>query len=263
VPAYTDWIDRVFDDYGIQYNHAGRLTIIIENAPPVTVHGPACWLTYPGPRFQYGTRDGTTWSHHSVNFNGPRVQRFIESGLFPLSARPPIMPIREAERFHNAFVDLLDSLRAPRRASARPVYLLEGLLLQLHEQEHVEDADPSHEQAIRTLSRDVRADPTREWDFRAAARRMHLSYTHFRRLFRWYIGLAPRQFVIQCRLDEAATLLRDTDMPLKEISAEVGIDDLYYLAKAFRRHYRIAPGAYRREFRRLPDATDRAHRSRP
>jgi AraC-like DNA-binding protein len=48
------------------------------------------------------------------------------------------------------------------------------------------------------------------------------------------------------RLLIAARLLRDGDAPLAAIARQVGYSSGFAFANAFRRHYRMAPGQYRR-----------------
>ena len=64
--------------------------------------------------------------------------------------------------------------------------------------------------------------------------------------FKATTGISPAAYVLETRLAEARKLLRKTREPLKEIAAATGFADDNHLCKAFRRHYNLSPGAYRR-----------------
>ncbi len=79
------------------------------------------------------------------------------------------------------------------------------------------------------------------------ARMLGRSRSHFSHEFKQATGLAPAAYVLDVRLAEARTALRETAAPLKEIAADTGFADANHLCKAFRRHYHLSPGAYRRQ----------------
>jgi len=77
------------------------------------------------------------------------------------------------------------------------------------------------------------------------ARYLCISPTLFRRRFREHTGGTFHEFLTARRLEKASTLLRETDIPIADISRVVG---LHY--SQFRRlyysHYGCSPGEYRR-----------------
>ena len=72
-----------------------------------------------------------------------------------------------------------------------------------------------------------------------------MSPTHFAHLFKHATGLAPHQYVILCRMEQAKRLLAETDMPLIEIGPQVGCADQSHFTALFRRHVAMTPKAYR------------------
>jgi AraC-like DNA-binding protein len=71
------------------------------------------------------------------------------------------------------------------------------------------------------------------------------SPAHFARLFKHATGLAPHQYVIACRMEQAKRLLAETDLPLSEIALEVGCTDQSHFGALFRVHVATTPKAYR------------------
>ena len=72
-----------------------------------------------------------------------------------------------------------------------------------------------------------------------------LSVSRFSHLFREQVGMAPREFVEQQRLDTAAQLLELTNRSIASIAAEVGFDDPSYFSTRFRRRTGRSPSDHR------------------
>ena len=62
-------------------------------------------------------------------------------------------------------------------------------------------------------------------------------------------GVSPVVFIRDMRLSEAAELLKNEDLLIKEVGFEVGFNDLKYFGKCFRAKYNYTPAEYRRQFR--------------
>lgn len=65
------------------------------------------------------------------------------------------------------------------------------------------------------------------------------------RMFRRYLGTSPVGWITRERMALAAGMLASTHIPVKEVGEQVGIDDIYYFSKLFKRAYGLAPTAYR------------------
>jgi AraC-like DNA-binding protein len=83
-------------------------------------------------------------------------------------------------------------------------------------------------------------------DARSLAESVELSPEYFTRKFRKTFGLAPRFYIKQQRIHQAAVLLLETKDPLKKIADEVGIENLGLFCRQFREIYHCTPTEYRR-----------------
>lgn len=72
-----------------------------------------------------------------------------------------------------------------------------------------------------------------------------LSSSHFRALFRNFVGASPGQFLFNLRMLEAKRFLRETLVPIKEISERMGYKNLSHFYRAFKSHEGISPKEYR------------------
>lgn len=79
-------------------------------------------------------------------------------------------------------------------------------------------------------------------------RRSGLSPRALERRFRQATGHSPIGYVQQIRIEEAKRRLERTEVPIDQISWEVGYEDAAAFRRLFKRIVRITPGAYRRKF---------------
>ncbi len=98
------------------------------------------------------------------------------------------------------------------------------------------------------------ADPI---DLHAAAGLADMSLFHFLRVFTGVIGITPHQYLIQCRLRRAASLLADSVQPITDIALDVGFNDLSNFVKSFHRAAGASPRHFRESARRKRSLTRR------
>jgi AraC family transcriptional regulator len=74
-----------------------------------------------------------------------------------------------------------------------------------------------------------------------------LNSYHFARVFKQATGLPPHQYVIRQRIEEAKRLLKETELPLAEVSLNVGFQSQNHFTTLFRRITGLTPKQYRRK----------------
>ena len=76
---------------------------------------------------------------------------------------------------------------------------------------------------------------------------MCLSPSHFHAQFKDCVGLTPHQYLLKTRLDRAARLLRESQLPLVRIAEECGFSSQSALTTAMRRYLGLTPKRLRAE----------------
>jgi AraC-like DNA-binding protein len=94
--------------------------------------------------------------------------------------------------------------------------------------------------------------PDNAWTVGELVAEVALSRSVFSARFRQLVGEAPKRYITRTRLAHAAALLHKIDASLAEIALKIGYSTEFSFAKAFKRAFGIAPGAYRVQQHAVP-----------
>lgn len=101
---------------------------------------------------------------------------------------------------------------------------------------------PAHVQQMKLLM-DTEYDQELSLDVLAA--RLGKSKYQLSRAFCHYYHDTPGAYLTSVRLNRAAELLRNTQLPVKEISLQVGFPNDAYFISLFKKHFGVPPRQYR------------------
>lgn len=169
-----------------------------------------------------------------VKVDEPSMTKLLAT-LESTRTAPPVERTRARELAHLLIV--LDLLAAAHRVSN--VSLGQGA-----------DTPASVTAALDILEQDL-AFP---WTLDDLSARLFVGPFHLTRLFGRSIGVPPMQYLSRRRLERAAALLSETDLPVASIGATVGMSDPAHFSRRFRASFGLSPRAYR-----LRHRLDRGH----
>jgi AraC-like DNA-binding protein len=95
----------------------------------------------------------------------------------------------------------------------------------------------------------VRADPAAPWSLAELAAKVGMSRSSFAASFKAVLGESPMQYISSLRMARAAELLRAPGVSIAEVAFQVGYASEIGFARIFKRHFGVAPGAYRQSRR--------------
>ena len=73
----------------------------------------------------------------------------------------------------------------------------------------------------------------------------HLSVSRFSHAFKESTGSSPKTYIILAKINVATWLIESTNMSMADIAAAVGIDDVNYFSRLFKKHTGHTPSFYR------------------
>lgn len=74
---------------------------------------------------------------------------------------------------------------------------------------------------------------------------LDISRSSLHEQFRRNMGMSPREYLMQCRMEAVCRALCQSDLTIQEIAMLCGMRDKDYLSKLFSKRFGMAPGAYR------------------
>ena len=249
MPRCTAVVDARFKDtFSVEFMLAGKMAYGVDGGERVILDQPLAFWHHPRHRYQYGAVDARGWDHHWVQIRGTRARRMIEEALMPLSSDfyvPVPAPHLLAQEFRE-LVAILE-IHEPRR-HPEAVARLERIVALIVGSETVPVDGGRRHAGVEALAATVREHPETTYDFGAEARRLHLSSSHFRRLFRRQIGQAPTEFLLSCRMRKAAYALQKPEAQVKTVASLLGYDDPAQFSKLFKKKIGVAPAHYLRAY---------------
>ena len=242
VPKCTHRIDKRFAGYQtLQYMTAGSVELRVAERE-WRLEGPWFWSAYPGPRIQFHVAPPHRfWRHRYIAFRGPRVQRWIAEGLFPIDPQRPPRMADYGDRFDAL---LRHAIGGERFGVIRATHLLEQILIELAEERQRPDGQPGW--LRKTLQRLDTAAQGDVIDYDAVAAEVDMAQSTLRRRFRDAVGLPPHEYVLQSRVATARKLLAESNLPIKSIAQQLGYNDVYFFSRQFRKFAGVPPAMYRR-----------------
>lgn len=83
----------------------------------------------------------------------------------------------------------------------------------------------------------------------------NLDRSYFGKIFKDTVLVTPQEYIIRYRINVACDLLKDTDLSIGDISAQVGYDNQLHFSRAFKKVMGISPRDWKKR-NRIPAMTD-------
>ena len=134
---------------------------------------------------------------------------------------------------------------------AKGVLLLEEILVALQEEiSHSSCKGKSHWFSLRELQEKVSVCPEKDWNFEEEAKKLSLSYSLLRSLYKEMTGRSPWNYLLQCRLRKGEELLLSTSLRINEVAHSCGFEDEFHFSRFFRQNKGLSPSRFREHYRK-------------
>lgn len=250
MPNCTAVMDRMFpDSWSMEFFLSGKMFYGVDNGSQIIVDQPAVFWHSPEHSYQYGAVDETGWYHHWLQFKGNRGRRLIENGLNHLSNNGIIF-VKQHQAYADLFRLLISLVQECRpRSHPKAVLLLERIFSMLLDEQY-QSTEQLHSNRIEGIARQLESSPMTSYDFHAEAKRIGLSYSRFRTLFRQQLGFAPHDYLLLCRMRHAARLLEKPESQVKNVAYECGFNDPAQFSRLFKKKIGMSPKFYQQSIPR-------------
>jgi AraC-like DNA-binding protein len=206
------------------------------------------FMLFPQTPVHYTADAETPWEYIWVGFTG----RSVENMLRQTSMSPNLPVIAFVERFEREQELLSEILNTTRQGGKESIIESYGLFLQFmshlaRERGMVPQASaqaasrPSIEQYVERGKDYIRENLSKDISTSDVADYLGLNRSYFCKIFTEACGKPPSRFINWYRLNTAWHLLNYTNMPIAEISRQVGYNDAAYFTRRFTQCYGQPP----------------------
>ena len=230
---------RKLCDYAVVYLTHGSGMFTTGDTEARSVRAGDVLVLFPGIWHNYCPDAETGWTERWVLFNGAFADQWCAHELF--TPEEPVLHVGVHSELIERFDRMLEIARnyppyGNQIQSGITMELL-GMLLKLHQKRSPQFTERTRlvQNALDIIAKNW----NRKIDFERMTAKLGISHRQFRRLFQQVTGLAPQQYLIHLRLNEAKRLLGT--LPVAEVAARVGFDDPYYFSRLFKAKVGVTP----------------------
>ena len=214
----------------------GHGTLHLDKDIPLCEHD--ILVMCPGERIFYTTE--TNWSIQWVGLYGDTVKKYMD--LLGISGNSPILKCslwKELEITLEKIYNLSDDLSLSSNLSLSGL-IFEFFSILFKSANHKEKIDYVT-YAINIIDYNFNTDIS----VNALAEKLQINISHLSRLFTNKMGISPKQYILNKKIDRAIELLTSTNASVKEISNSVGIEDQLYFSRIFKKKTGFSPSEYK------------------
>ncbi len=238
---------RVLHEYQMLYVTEGGGIFQTASIKPTQLHSGDIFLLYPGEWHTYHpTSRG--WKCYWIGFKGHNMDDRVQAGF--LSRTKPIYNVgynSEIVRTYNRAIDI--SEREPvhyQQILAGTVNYLIGLMYSLERSETLMENSADYDLVNRGRLM-IRENLENTMKIQEIAKRLGVSYSKFRRIFKEYTDISPSYYQMDLKLQRAKDLLATTDINIKDIAYQLDFSSPDYFSTKFKHKTGLKPSEFRDE----------------
>ena len=105
----------------------------------------------------------------------------------------------------------------------------------------------AHRKIMQGTDRYIREHLTEKLDLHSLARHANMSASYFHKLFSHHFGTTPAEYVTNCRIVAAKTILATEDCTMEQVAERCGFSSQSYFNYRFKQQTGVTPNQYRAE----------------
>lgn len=230
--------DVQFKGWAVAYIADGSGTYQVNGGPVQKIKKGTIFFIWPGTLFSYGPDENASWEEYYLNFEGNRIQEWVEQQFIRKGEASQIGADRLWVQKIETIASLLES-GIPANGD-RAALLFESLLFEfalMYEQSLNHSKADKMMHIIEDLNHRI-YDPI---DADMIAKRLHISVSTLRRLVRANTGYPLNEYLHRLKISEAKKLLINTDATVKEVALTLRYEDVYYFSRLFKKFAGVPP----------------------
>ena len=237
---------RVLDEYQLVYITEGH-GVMETTGGQFDISAGALLFIRPGEKHRYRPSRSTGWKENFIGFNGPLVAHFYEQ--YEFLRTQSVLNFGVQSTFLDTYIKIYQLIENEKPGFQQ---IVSGHILQLlgdiaAKQKQGAFSDEKIESTIQQTLIYMRENVEENIDLQLLAKQHHISYASFRKLFKKYTGVPPRQYHIELKLLRAKELLLTTQKSIQQISQELNFESIHYFSRYFKKKMGDSPSQLRKK----------------
>ncbi len=176
----------------------------------------------------------------AVLISGPLLREAVlSSGL----QQTPVIPLASPETLEHLLERMPGMLRESYRSSVRRK--ISGLCFELIQYLSAPDTAPSHPENLNSVLEKIGREYEKPLDVESLALYAGISASSLTRLFKRYLNETPHQYLTGVRMRQAARMLEQHTLSIKEIAERVGYENPLNFSTEFKKRFGESPKRFR------------------
>jgi AraC-like DNA-binding protein len=200
---------------------------------------------FPGEWHRYHPEHNTGWDEYWVAFNGKYAAEYLSENR--ISCDHPVIEVGSNDLLLSNYFHLMDEIRLE-QVGYQNIASAHAIQIMAIAAASVLRKDFEGTEILKIIER-IKCILLEQHDCAINVENMSkdlgVSYSWLRRMFKQYTGLSPAQYHLHLRINRACELLRNTILPITDISNMLGFSSSYYFSSIFKEKMGYSPREYR------------------
>jgi len=243
---YFSWEKgRVLQEYQINYITEG--SGILENeSGKFQIKPGTLIITKKNTWHRYRPHKKSGWVENYIGFSGELAEHFFQKSLTLKEQSLIYCGMREEfiDTFYKIFVLVQREEPGFQQIASGLIIKLFGYIIAY--QKHRNFSGKQIEKIIHNARYQMRNNLSHEVDLKVLAAQNNVGYSYFRKMFKQYTGISPRQYHLELKIIRAKELILSSEKTIKEIGFELGFLSQHYFSRFFKEKTGINPSDFRK-----------------
>jgi AraC-like DNA-binding protein len=236
---------RTLDEYQLVYISKGRGVFETEETGRVRVEEGQAFLLFPGVWHRFRPVKTVGWDENWIGFKGDVADRIMDEFFSPEKAVIRVGQDQELLHLMRSIVGITDAAPAGFK-QIMGARALEALAIVRSRSMNIRRVDREVAKKVQKARQYLVEHYRESIDTEALARKLGLSISRFRAVFKEHTGVAPHQYQIDVRMNLARHWLTESSHSISEIADMLGFSSVFYFSRLFKRKEGVSPSVYRK-----------------
>ena len=247
---YFSWKNgRILQEYQINYITEGNGSLENEYGKFPVRQG-TLMIVPKGVWHRYRPVQNCGWAENYIGFSGHLAEHYFNKSLVIKELSVIHCGIREEliDTYYKIFNLVQQEKPGYQQIASGQVIKLLGHIIAFQKQRNF--IDKPIEKIIQKARIRIREHITEDIDLELLAAENNIGYSFFRKMFKQYTGISPRQYHLELKILRAKELIISTDKTIKEICFELGFQSTHYFSRFFKQKVGVSPGEFKKRAER-------------